>query len=79
MPFWVVNPKKIKITTELKNLDMVRFLFDAHISSLLNKLSKNKLISNFFYKDNIVNFYVEESELINIKCVLPKEFNLEVY
>ena len=75
----LINPKKIKITTELKNLDMVRFLFDAHISSLLNKLSKNKLISNFFYKDNIVNFYVEESELINIKCVLPKEFNLEVY
>lgn len=70
------NPKRVKIVTELKNLEMARFLFDAHISPFLNKTNKEGIFSNFSYEDHAVNFDFEDERLVDIEKILPNEFQL---
>jgi hypothetical protein len=70
------NPKQVKIICIDENL--ARYNFDNSISSWLNKNNKKGLITDFVFKETVVEFKVEEAIIQDLENLVPKQFKLEI-
>lgn len=61
--------KKVKITTNIFDLEDARYEFDNQISPLLNKLNKLRSITEFEYNNNEVTFYIEPGYIGELKTI----------
>lgn len=73
----LVNPLHIKLSSNIHDLEMARFIFDDTISPWLNSINKQHLINDFRLKNNVVLFNLEASALPSLVKILPKEFSYE--
>lgn len=53
-----------------------RFLFDNVVSPWLNLANKNSLVSDFSFKDEVINMKIERSELPTLTKILPDIFKV---
>jgi hypothetical protein len=65
------DPVNVSITS---TGDYPRYKFDNLLSPWLNSANKRKIISNFSYKDNSINFLVERSVLKEVKDICLDNF-----
>jgi hypothetical protein len=70
-------PVTVKIVPDNSNIAH-RYVFDQSVSPWLNFANKKGLITNFSYQQNIVTVNIEESEIVNLKSILPNGFKLIV-
>lgn len=70
------NSKNIKITC-IKE-DLARYSFDNKVSSWLNRNNKKGLITDFVFKNTVVEFKVEEHLIRDLENILPEQFRLEI-
>ena len=74
----LIDPIKIKMYYAGKDKDSVRFMFDDVLSPWLNKSNKRRIITNFSHEHNDVRFEIEKENLIELKNLLPEDFELEI-
>jgi hypothetical protein len=70
------NSKNIKIIC-IKE-DLARYSFDNKVSSWLNRNNKEGLITDFVFKDTVVEFKAEEQIVSDLENILPEQFRLEI-
>lgn len=70
------NFKNIKIICI--NEELARYNFDNSISPWLNKNNKKGLITDFVYKETVVEFKAVEHIIDSLREILPKQFKLEI-
>lgn len=75
----VNNPIDIIIKSPLSNVDRTRFMFDNHLSGILNKYNKTGVISNFTPRvDGLSVTMTIDSDYINeLESLLPTDFYIE--
>lgn len=75
----ICNPSKIIIKSGIPSADRIRFMFDNHLSSVLNKYNKNNVISNFNpAADGLTVSMIIDSDYINeLQSLLPSNFYIE--
>jgi len=71
------NPVTIRISSNIRDLEMARFIFDDTISPWLNNANKKHIISDFKLSGYDVIFNMEESFISSLLEILPKEFSYE--
>ena len=71
------NPLSIRLSSNIHDLEMARFIFDDKISPWLNAINKQHLINDFRLKNNQVLFNLEATALDSLVKILPKEFRYE--
>jgi len=71
------KPLSIRLSSNIDDLEMARFIFDDTISPWLNTINKRHLINDFRLKGPDVLFNLEELYLPSLLEILPKEFNCE--
>lgn len=72
----IKNPKNIKIICVKE--DLARYNFDNKISAWLNRNNKAGSITDFIFKDTVVEFKAEEQIVRDLKNILPEQFRLEI-
>jgi hypothetical protein len=72
------EPVKIKILSNIPDLEDRRFAFDDSISQWLNIANKRAIIDNFSYDLESVSFDIENSFIQELSGFLPQGFFLEV-
>lgn len=75
-PIILKNPVKIKIISNITNMDIARFEFDQTISCWLNQANKNNIISHFRYTGSEVSFQVECDQLSVLDSIAGQNFNV---
>ncbi len=75
----VSNPINIIIKSPLSNVDRTRFLFDNHLSGVLNKYNKNNVINNFSPAvDGLsVSMTIDSDYISELESLLPPNFYIE--
>ena len=71
------NPTSVKVNYIGSAVEKFRFIFDDKVSPWLNRACKNNMISNFKTDQKQIWFDIEQKELINLKCILGTDFNIE--
>jgi hypothetical protein len=72
------NPVSLKVSYAGENKDAARFVFDDVFSPWLNKANKNKILPNFKYFNDVVQFDLEHQCLTDFESLIPNKFILEV-
>jgi hypothetical protein len=70
------NSRHVKIICI--NQELARYSFDNSISSWLNRKNKQGMITDFVFKDTIVEFKLDESAITDLEKLIPKQFKLEI-
>lgn len=75
----VVNPINIVIKSPLSNVDRTRFMFDNHLSGILNKYNKTNVISKFSPAvDGLsVSMTINRDYINELESLLPTNFYIE--
>ena len=71
------NPVQITLSSNIRDLEMARFIFDDTISTWLNTANKQNIINDFKLSGHDVIFNIEESCIPLLLEILPKEFRYE--
>jgi hypothetical protein len=71
------DPLQIRLSSNIDDFEMARFIFDDTISPWLNTINKRHLINDFRLKGPDVLFNLESKFLPSLLEILPKEFNCE--
>ena len=66
---------RVTLTTDLAE-DDARYLFDNQLSSILNRINKQKLISNFSYQGRSVSFEIERKNKSLVETMAPPQFKI---
>jgi hypothetical protein len=74
----LADPIKIKLSSLIDDADSARFIFDQTVSNWLNYANKDKIISNFLFNNNAVEFEIEKNYLSTLQEIVPQEFKLEI-
>jgi hypothetical protein len=72
----LVNPVEVSLSTTITNTNDARFIFDSHVSPLLNEANRLGFINNFIQSAVSITFNIEQDKLESFKCVLPEEFKI---
>jgi len=72
----LTNPRHIKIICI--DQELARYSFDNSISSWLNRKNKQGMITDFVFKDTIVEFKLDESAITDLEKLIPQQFKLEI-
>lgn len=72
----LVNPVEVSLSTTIANTNDARFIFDSHVSPLLNEANRLGFINNFIQSAISITFNIEQDRLESFKRVLPEEFNI---
>jgi hypothetical protein len=72
----LTNPKHVII--KCINEELARYDFDNTVSPWLNKKNKDGSITNFVFKETMVEFDVESIEIDDLKSLVPSQFILDV-
>lgn len=75
----VHNPSKIVIKSSISDVDRIRFIFDNHLSSVLNKYNKNNVINDFSpaTDGSTVSMTINSDYINELESLLPSNFCIE--
>jgi hypothetical protein len=72
----LVNPVEVSLSTTISNTNDARFIFDSHVSPMLNEGNQLGFINNFKQGNVSITFNIEQDKLESFKRVLPEEFKI---
>ena len=72
----LVNPIEVSLSTTIANTNDARFIFDSHVSPMLNEANQLGFINNFTQGDVSITFNIEQDKLESFKRALPEEFKI---
>jgi hypothetical protein len=70
------NPVEVSLSTTIANTNDARFIFDSHVSPLLNEANQLGFINNFVQSTVSIKFNIEKGKLESFKHALPEEFKI---
>lgn len=75
----LINPKFVRILSNINDLEESRFIFDDIFSTWINRSNKSGIINKFDYRNNIISFNCEGDKIEDLRNICPKELKIEIH